>query len=410
MDKNDQQEVTLKRGLSLPLLIFYGVGTVLGSGVYILTGKIAGEAGMFAPLSFVLASIIAGFTGFSYAELTSRFPQSAGEVVYVKEAFHTKRFSTMIGYLIVLSAILSTATVSRGFVGYLHVFVETPELLTIILLNILIAVIALWGILESAILIMVITIIEIVGIIFFVGVAGHHLGDIPQRLPELLPSTDIADWRGIVGGAFLAFFTFIGFEDLVNEAEESKNPKRDLPIAIIFTLIMLTLVYLLVSLIAVLALPPAALAESKAPLSDILGQYNSSYPYIISLICLVASLNGTIVQVVMGSRVLYGMSKQSLAPKFLATLNPTTRTPVYATVLMIVFICLLALWSDLKALASYTDYVLIFVFMIVNLSLWWIKRKDTKRAPFTVPQWVPLVGFVLCALFLVGYTYFEWVH
>jgi APA family basic amino acid/polyamine antiporter len=401
-------EHQLKRGLNLPLLIFYGVGTVLGSGVYILTGKIAGEAGMYAPISFIIAAIIAGLTGFSYAELSSRMPESAGEVAYLKKAFNRNWLAGLIGYLLIFTAILSTATMARGFVGYLHVFVELPPSLVIILVTLVLGGIALWGITQSAWLIMIITILEVLGIVFFIGVTGHHLGDIPERAHELMPPLEFTAWAGIMGGAFLAFFTFIGFEDLVNEAEEAKNPRRNLPIAIIFTMIMLTVIYLLVALLAVLAMPPEELATDKAPLSTILGQYHSSFPFILSFISLISSLNGGLVQTVMGSRILYGMSKKKMAPEFFKAVHPKTKTPIKATLPIIAFIILLALLGNIGGLAALTDYVIITVFALVNLSLFSIKlRKTDPVASFRVPIWVPLLGFVLCTGFLIMFSYLE---
>lgn len=401
-------EHQLKRGLSLSLLIFYGVGTVLGSGVYILTGKIAGEAGMYAPFSFIIAAVIAGLTGFSYAELSSRMPESAGEVAYLKKAFNRNWLAATIGYLLILTAILSTATMARGFVGYLHVFIELPPSLVIVLVTLLLGGIALWGITQSAWLIMIITILEVLGIIFFIGVTGHHLGDIPERAAELIPPFEFSAWVGIMGGAFLAFFTFIGFEDLVNEAEEAKNPRRNLPIAIIVTMVLLTIIYLLVALLAVLAMPPADLASDKAPLSTILGQYHASFPFILSFISLISSLNGGLVQTVMGSRILYGMSKKKLAPPVFKEVHPKTKTPIKATLPIIGLIILLALVGNIGSLAALTDYVIITVFALVNLSL--CSLKFSKRGPmasFKVPFWVPLLGFILCTGFLIIFSYLE---
>ncbi|MCP4442589.1 MAG: amino acid permease [Aureispira sp.] len=403
------QETTLKRGLSLPLLIFYGVGTVLGSGVYILTGKIAGEAGMLAPFAFMVAALIAGFTGFSYAELSSRYPESAGEVTYVRKAFDTRWLSTVMGYMIIITATLSTATVARGFVGYFHVFWELNYVWIILGLNLVLGAMAIWGITQAALLITVITIVESLGIVFFIVVAGDNLADLPARAGEMVPGFELEAWHGVMGGAFLAFFTFIGFENLVNEAEEVKNPRKNLPIAIIFTLIVLTIVYMLVSMISVLAMPPEQLAEADAPLSAILGQYNSTYPIVISVICLVASVNGSLVQTVMGSRVLYGMSKQGLAPKIFSTVNAKTRTPIYATLPFVVLTTILAFSGSVKDLASYTDYIIITLFAVVNFSLLKIKWNPTNQVAgaFKVPIWVPMVGFLLCLVFLIVYTTIE---
>ena len=154
------EKTSLKRSLSLPMLIFYGVGTILGLGIYVLLGKIAGEAGMMAPFSFLFAATIAAFTGISYGELSARIPKSAGEVNYVDAAFNRRSLSMLVGWLIILSAIVSTATVVNGYVGYVHVFVEIPDYLIISGIVVLLGAVAIWGITESAIMIIVITSIE----------------------------------------------------------------------------------------------------------------------------------------------------------------------------------------------------------------------------------------------------------
>lgn len=387
----------LKRSLSLPTLIFYGVGTILGLGIYVLLGKIGGEAGMMAPFSFLIAALIAAFTGLSYGELSARIPKSAGEVNYVDEAFHHKYLSMLVGWLIILSAIVSTATVVNGYVGYVHVFVDIPDYIIISGITLLLGGIAIWGITESAMTITIITIIEIIGILMVIVISGDNLAAFPERWREIVPSTDYSDWKMIFSGAFLAFFTFIGFQDLVNVAEEARNPRRDMPRAIIISLAILTFLYLLVSTIAGLGLTPHELDQSEAPLADILAKEGEWYPEIISAISLVAIINGVLVQIVMIARVMYGMAEKNMAPSMFGKINPVTRTPIWSTILSVVAILILALLFNLESLAEITNYILIIVFIMINLALWRIKiRQDEAPAEVrTYPLAVPITGTVL---------------
>lgn len=400
--KPNDETKGLKRSLNLPMLVFYGVGTILGLGIYVLLGKIAGEAGMLAPFSFLVAATIAAFTGLSYGELSARIPKSAGEVNYVDEAFQQKYLSMLVGWLIILSAIVSTATVVNGYVGYVHVFVEIPDYIIISGIILLLGGIAIWGISESAITIVVITTIEVIGILLVIVISGDNLAALPERWPEMVPGFRLADWKHIMLGAFLAFFTFIGFQDMVNVAEESKQPERDMPRAIIIALAILTFLYLVVSVIAGLGLTPSELDQSDAPLADVLAKEGENYPEIISGISLIAIVNGVLVQIVMIARVLYGMAEKNMAPELFGRINSRTRTPIWSTILSAAVILLLALLFELKALAEATNYILILVFLMINLALWRIKQRSPDPAGVrTYPKAVPIIGFLLNLAVLV---------
>lgn len=217
---------TLRRSLGLPLLVFYGVGTILGLGIYVLLGKVAGEAGMLSPLAFLVAAFVASLTGLSYGALSARIPKSAGEVNYVDEAFGRRFLSGAVGWLIIVSAIISTSTVVNGYVGYVHVFVELPPWLVILGISLLLDGVAAWGIHQSAFTITAITAIEILGLLVVIVIARGNLAELPARWREFLPTGGFSDFEMVMGGAFLAFFTFIGFEDMVNVAEEATDPRR----------------------------------------------------------------------------------------------------------------------------------------------------------------------------------------
>ncbi|BAV34043.1 amino acid permease [Sulfuricaulis limicola] len=396
----------LKRTLSLAQLVLYGLGTILGAGIYVLVGKVAGLAGLYAPVSFIVAAVLAGLTGLSYAELSARYPRSAGEAVYVQEGLQRRVLSVLVGFLIILTGVVSAATIANGFVGYLHVFVPVPDWLAVTLLVLLLGALAAWGISESVMAASLITLFEVGGLILVILVAGDSLGTLPARLPELIPPPDTGVWLGIMLGAFLAFYAFIGFEDMVNVAEEVKDPGRILPLAIVITIVISTVLYLLVALVAVLALPPAELAQSRAPLALIYERATGSAPTLISLISIFAVVNGALIQIIMAARVLYGMSREGWLHRALGKVHARTRTPLLATAVATAIVLALALWLPLVTLAKATSFVILIVFALVNLSLVRIKRKHPRPEGITIyPAWIPLAGFLSATGFVLFQLY-----
>lgn len=379
----------LKRSLSLTLMVFYGLGTILGAGIYVLVGKVAGHGGLFAPIAFMVAAVVATFTGLSYAELATRFPRSAGAALYVQQGLGRVWLSVLAGFLIILTGIVSAATLANGFVGYLQVFTALPDGLIITVLILGLGLIAAWGISESVMVAAVITVVEIAGLLLILGVAGESLSSLPQRLPSLLPPLELQAWQGILLGAFLAFYAFIGFEDMVNVAEEVKDPQRTLPRAILISLGLATLLYILVALIAVLALPLNELTQTRVPLALIYERATGGAPWLISLISLLAVVNGTLIQIIMGSRLLYGMSREGWLPAAFGQVHARTRTPLLATAVVTAAVLILALWLPLVTLAKATSYIILVLFALIQFALWRIKR----RAPGGYPLWVPVAGF-----------------
>lgn len=393
----------LKRSLSLPLITFYGLGTIIGAGIYVLIGAVTSKAGMFAPLAFLFAACIAGFTAFSYAELCSRFPQSAGEAVYVQEAFALPWLSSITGWSVVIIGLVSSATIANGFVGYLNIFFQVPGWLTITALILTLGFVAAIGINVSVWMATAITLIEIGGLFFVMFVAGGSLGQLPERIPEMIPSFEGTHWSGIFIGTFLAFYAYIGFEDMVNVAEEVKDAPRLLPKAIILALVISSLLYLSIAVIAVLTLPVDILSTSDAPLAAIVAASGKGNTLIISAISLVAVVNGALIQVIMASRVLYGMGKNQLAPRWLAEIHPRTQTPLLSTVLVTLAILVLALWLPLVTLAQITSFITLMIFTAVNASLLRLKLR-IPRIPGTVhyPIWIPVIGALLSLALLIA--------
>ncbi|MFT4863091.1 MAG: APA family basic amino acid/polyamine antiporter [Pseudohongiellaceae bacterium] len=396
----------LRRNLTLPLVTLYGLGNILGAGVYVLIGKVAGEAGYYAPLSFILASIIAGITAFSYCELSSRYPVSAGEAAYVKNGFNLPSLSLSAGLLIILTGVVSAATIARGFTGYLEVFVELPDSLVIICLIVVLGLICIAGVAQSVTVAALFTVLEIGGLVLILYVAAPALTTLPDSADKFLQPLSMSSTLGLFGGAFLAFYAYIGFEDMVNLAEEVKQPRRVLPIAILLALFIASAIYAMLALSAVLTISPEQLGRSDAPLADIYRVATGSNPWFITIVSLFAVVNGALIQIIMGSRVSYGLAKQGLIPAFFGRIESRTQTPVVATVLVSAVIIVAALWLPIETLARTTTYLLLVLFCIVNLALVRIKRRE--EAPphvFAVPIAVPIAGFASCFVFLAVQTW-----
>ena len=239
------------------------------------------------------------------------------------------------------------------------------------------------------------TVIELLGLGLVLAVAGDSLFSIPERLPELIPPMDPVIWQGILFGAFLAFYAFVGFEDMVNVAEEVRNPVRNLPLAILIALGVTTLLYAAISLTAVITVAPQQLAASDAPLATVYQQASGSKPVALSIISIFAVVNGALIQIIMGSRILYGMSRQGWLPTPFGHVWRKTQTPAAATIATAAVVLLLALWLPLVTLAQSTSFLVLFIFSLINLSLLRIKwREPHPQGVRPVPQWVPAGGIV----------------
>jgi APA family basic amino acid/polyamine antiporter len=400
-NSDDDRRTTLKRSLSLSLVTFYGLGNILGAGIYVLIGKVAAHAGVHTPLSFILASLMATFTAFSYAELSARYPFSAGEVIYIEKGLGIRLLSALVGLFIIATGVVSAATLARGFVGYLQVFIPIPDEVAIVMLLLSLGGFAVWGISQSVILAVLITLLEVSGLLLILWVAMPEPGVLINTVETLTLSLDSFALQGIYLGAFLAFYAFIGFEDMVNVAEEVRNPQRNLPLAILFALGISTLLYFAITVVAVSVVSPAQLAQSDAPMAFLYQQVKGADPILITAISLVAVVNGALVQIIMASRVCYGMGRRGWLPARLARLNPVTRTPVIATVLVTLLMLLFALWLPIESLARATSYFILLVFTLVNVSLWRIKYKRSyDYRGFSVYRWVPVVGALGSILFI----------
>ena len=387
----------LRRRLGLPLLLLYGVGITVGAGIYVLIGAVAGHAGVYAPWSFALAAAAMALTVGSYAELSTRFPVSAGEAAYVRAATKSRAASTAVGLLTLLIGIVASATVSLGAAGYIGEYVALPRGVIAGAVLIALGAVAAWGILESVLIASVFTLIEVGGLALIV-VAGLQAGVPVAAVLTTPPPLEPAVLSGIGYASLLAFFAFIGFEDLANVVEEAKVPHRDIPRAMVLTLIGSTLLYLLVAAIAVAAVPPEALAASPAPLALVMRSLTGASPLLISLIAIVATLNTILAQLSMAARVIYGMAKQNDLPAALGAVHARTGTPVVATALVVGATLVLALTVPFERLAEGTSLATLAVFAMVNLSLLRLRaRAEPSPHPHVrVPVWVPAAGLATC--------------
>lgn len=401
---------TLRRSITLPLLIFYGLGVTIGAGIYVLVGATAQQAGIYAPTAFLVAAVVMLFSAGSFAELSGRFPQSAGEAAYVEAAFMMPSLTLATGALLLVAAIVSASAIAVGSAGYIATLVPLPLWSIVVSVVFLTGMIAVWGIMESVRFAAVLTLIEVLGLMAVVVAGIWQQPQIISDLPSVLPSpVDIPALSAVTMASLLAFFAFIGFDGMVNIVEETENPSRNMPLGIFITLAIATVLYFAVSAMAVLVLPLDELGGSTAPISLLFERLTGISPLAITLIAIGATLNGVVIQTILASRVLYGLANAGRLPKSLARLNPRTRTPVLATTLVTGCAMLLALFFPIGVLAERTSQVVLIVFVLINLSLLRIKlRRDPAPAHvFRVPAIVPLVGLATSLAMLIGSIFMQ---
>ena len=390
----------LRRAVGLPMLLFYGVGTMVGGGFYALLGAVTSRAGMATPGAFLLAGLLALPTALSFAELAARFPVSAGEARYVFEGFGSRRFSTGVGLLVAATGVVSAATLSRAVGGFLNVASGAPLVAGALVTIVVLTALAAWGIGQSVLVVCAITVIEVGGLGLATALAPTTAAEVAGQASHFfLPGSDLGVFAW-VGGGLLAFYAFVGFEDLVNLAEEVRDPRRTLPRALIGALAVTTTLYVVVSAVAVTAVPTAVLAESRSPLATLVG--GSRAAPALTWIGVLAGVNGALVQLVMTARVLYGLACGGALPGAFARVNARTRTPVLATVVGGACASLLIAGLPLETLARLACVVLLVVFVLVNASLVRLHRRGpTPPGGPAVAHWVPVVGTVASAVALV---------
>ena len=404
------KKISLKRSLTLPLITFYGLGNILGAGIYALIGKVVGEAGYFAPLSFLLASIIATFSALSHAELSARYPVSGGQAVYLYEGFQLRWLSILVGMLIISAGIMSSAAIVHGFVGYFKVIVvvyfpvfqAVPSEAIIVVLLFVLGALAVWGIKQSVIVASFLTLLEIAGLCLVIWVGVDQTPLMQQNIESITEINHGFSFVGIFAGAFLAFYAYLGFEDMVSVAEEVKDPQHNMPKAILLAVIVSTLLYAGVAIVSVLLVEPQQLAQSDAPLAMVYTAATGKSPILISMIGIFAVINGALIQMIMASRLLYGMANRGWLPMWFSKIHTTTLTPVNSTLLVVSLILFFSVLLPMVTLAEMTSFLILIVFALINLALIKIKQKRPHPEGVRVfPLWVPKLGFITALVFLI---------
>lgn len=390
----------LNRTLGLPLVTLYGLGNILGAGIYVLVGKVAGFAGSSTTLAFLIAMVTAAVTALSYMELAGRYPVSGSVSVYLHRAFGRRWLSTAIGLTMVGGGVASAAALAQGFAGYLNSFVAVPTIVGSVGLLVVLGAIAIKGIGESATMAAVLTGLEVLGLVLVIWFGRNAFVHIDVgSLVAIDPAVGLG---GVFAGAFLAFYAFIGFEDMVNVAEEAKNPSRTMPLAILLSLLASTVLYLLVVVVSTTMVSPAELAASEAPLTLVFERSGVSHGVFLSLIGMSAAMNGVIVQIIMGSRILYGLATEGWIHRRFGRVHGAYRTPVMATLVVLAAMIAGTVLLPLVSLARLTSLLVLIIFALVNASLIVIKRRHHDHGGYVdVPAAIPYLGLVLCLATLV---------
>lgn len=397
----------LKRSLGLTLVTLYGIGNILGAGIYALLGKVAGEAGLATPLAFLLSMLIALITAFSYMELVSRYPVSAGVSAYLHHAFGRVHFSRIVGLLMIAGGVVSASVLAKAFGGYFSAVVPIPAVIGVIGVILVIGLISVWGISESAKLAAIFTFIELIGLGLILYFGRTTLSQFVVS-PAQYAGIGQVSFVAVLSGVFLAFYAYIGVEDIVNIAEETKKPSRVMPLAILISSLIMGILYISVAIVAVHNVSPAELAASQAPLTLVFSKITQINPLIISLIGMSATINGLLAHMITGSRVIFGMSRNGLLHERLGVLHHSRKTPTLASLIVIVLILTGAIFFNISALAKATTFLILTVFVLVNFALIFVKLKhrSAKKDTFKVPLVVPILGLLSC-VGMIGFEFWQ---
>ena len=392
----------LRREIGLLGATFYGVGLILGAGVYALIGEAAGLAGNALWLSFLLGAFISSFTGLSYIELSSMFPMEAAEYVYFKKATGRESLAFLIGWVEIFAEIVAAATVALGFAGYFRSIFDLPTPFIAILLILFLSVLNFCGIEESSRFNILFTLVEVSGLILIVAL-GVFFGDILTT--NYLETPSIA---GVFGCAALTLFAYLGFEDVVHISEEIKHPIRNVPRALILSLIISTIIYALVSVSVVGLVNWRELGASEAPLafatSKVLGKDAST---VLTFIALFATANTVLILLLVSSKIMYGMAVDGSLPKVLAKINKKTGTPSFSIIAVMVLSVLFAFLGDIKVVANVTNFVTFIVFSSVNISCILLRHAKPElerplRTPLNIGKYslIPFIGLFSCGFLI----------
>ncbi|NOZ82015.1 MAG: amino acid permease [Candidatus Micrarchaeota archaeon] len=391
----------LKRDIGLLEATIYGIGLILGAGIYTLIGEAAGEAGNALWLSFVLAAFIACLTGLSYAELSSRFPRAGAEFVFARKAFRNSFIPFMVGYLTIATGVVSAATVALGFGGYFSAVTGVEPIVAAGVLIVLLSYLNYRGIKESSYMNIVFTAVELFGLLFIIFIGLPYLGSVDYfEAPSI---------TGIFTAAVLIFFAYLGFEEIANIAEETKRARRAVPLAIIISIAVTTLVYVLVALSSISVVPWEEFSRSSAPLAEVSERAVPGSSGMFSIIALFATANTVLILLIVTSRMLYGMSRNGVFPKKLSRVHPKRGTP-YLSVFLVGALSLLFIGFNIGTVAEITNLGVFLIFLSVNVSLILIRLRKGFGRGFTLPlnigrfPVIPAIGAVFCVYMLTFFS------
>ena len=388
----------LKRGIGQWLLLFFIVGDIIGAGIYALVGQVGGAVGGAIWTAFLLALILALFTAASYAELVTKYPRASGTATYAHNAFKNPFVSFVVAFAVAASSLFSAATLTRAFGGdYLQQFISAPTSLVALVAIVVVALINFWGISESVRINVIFTLIEIFGLLLIVliGIATLSTGSgEPARALEFNEGTSVS--IAILSGAALAFYALIGFEDSVNVAEETQNPSRVYPRVLFGGLLTAGLIYLLVTFTASMVVDTGTLASSSGPLLEVVRAGPLSIPtQLFAAIALFAVANGALINMIMASRVIYGMADQGVMPSVFARVHRGRRTPWVSIVFTTLIVMVLILSGDIGDLARATVLLLLLVFIVVNVCVFVLRRDRVEHEHFRTPSIFPILGILV---------------
>ena len=412
-----EEQPQLKRVMGPGLLLLFIVGDILGTGVYALTGDVAAEVGGAAWVPFLVAFLIATVTAFSYLELVTKYPQAAGAALYAHKAFGIQFVTFLVAFVVMCSGITSASTASRFIAANLEIVVgdafqwslgKIGLVVVALVFMALLAMVNLRGVGESVKLNVVLTIIEITGLmlVIFVGLWAFTGGggDVDfARVVAFETAEEKNVFLAITTATSLAFFAMVGFEDSVNMAEETKDPVKIFPKVLLSGLAIAGVVYVVVAIIAVALVPVGVLEDSETPLVEVVKAGAPDLPIetILPYISMFAVSNTALINMLMASRLIYGMSRQHVLPPVLGTIHPRRLTPwvaiVFTTLIafgLIFYVTAFANSNAIAILGGTTSLLLLAVFAMVNVAVL-VLRRDVRSAGghFTTPTVLPLVGF-----------------
>lgn len=387
----------LKRTVSWKTLALYGLGNILGAGIYVLVGEVAKESGDALLWSFLIAGLVACFTALTYAALASTFPVSAGAAIYTERAFQSKKWSTVVGLVMALTAIVSASALLNGFNNYFQSLLESlglnfnvPAVIVILTLLAILTVFALKKIGDSTKFAILLTLTEAGGlllIICFAFIYGAPVDAIKTSVNSIGAVTPLA----IILGAFVSFYAFIGFEDMVNVAEEVKQPEKNMKKGILAAISVAVVLYVLTIIASLAVLTSSELAQSEAPLVTVWQKITGSNFPLITIIGLIAITNGALIGIITASRIIYGLAREGWITKSLAQVSAKTNTPHTATYLVVAIIAITAVTLPLGTLARITSFILLIIFTVVQIAA--LKLKSQNKLP-NLLYYIPILGLI----------------